>query len=145
MIICRSILNPLSKSVFRSIFPFVPVYFVELPNFLWGSPCVGYLRRTFLLRTYVRVYYKKGHTRLAVACDKVYQLLAHAYGRWFSQRILPASSTTKSGRHDIAEILLKVAFNTKNQSINQIIEIHQLNTKIRSMNGGLLNYERQYY
>ena len=28
----------------------------------------------------------------------------------------PASSTTKTGRHDIAEILLKVALNTKNQS-----------------------------
>jgi hypothetical protein len=28
-----------------------------------------------------------------------------------------ASSTTKTGRHDIAEILLKVAINTKNQSI----------------------------
>jgi hypothetical protein len=41
-----------------------------------------------------------------------YQLLAH--GRWFS----PASSTTKTGRHDIAEILLKVALSTKNQ-INQ--------------------------
>jgi hypothetical protein len=26
-----------------------------------------------------------------------------------------ASSTTKTGRHDIAEILLKVALNTKNQ------------------------------
>jgi hypothetical protein len=25
----------------------------------------------------------------------------------------PASSTTKTGRHDIAEILLKVALNTK--------------------------------
>jgi heme/copper-type cytochrome/quinol oxidase subunit 4 len=34
------------------------------------------------------------------ACDKAYQLLAH--GRWFS----PASSTTKTGRHDIAEILI---------------------------------------
>jgi hypothetical protein len=34
-------------------------------------------------------------------------------GRWFS----PASSTTKNGRHDIAKILLKVALNTKNQSI----------------------------
>jgi hypothetical protein len=41
--------------------------------------------------------------------DKVYQLLAH--GRWFSPGI-PASSTTKTGRHDIAEILLKVALNT---------------------------------
>jgi hypothetical protein len=29
----------------------------------------------------------------------------------------PASSTTKTGRHDITEILLKVALNTKNQSI----------------------------
>jgi hypothetical protein len=38
--------------------------------------------------------------------DKVYQLLAH--GRWFSPGT-PASSTTKTGRHDIAEILLKVA------------------------------------
>jgi hypothetical protein len=27
----------------------------------------------------------------------------------------PSSSTTKTGRHDIAEILLKVALNTKNQ------------------------------
>jgi hypothetical protein len=29
-----------------------------------------------------------------------------------------ASSTTKTDRHDIAEILLKVALNTKYQSIN---------------------------
>jgi hypothetical protein len=43
---------------------------------------------------------------------KVYQLLAH--GQWFSPGI-PASSTTKTGRHDIAEILLKVALNSKNQ------------------------------
>jgi hypothetical protein len=44
-------------------------------------------------------------------------LLAH--GRWFSPGI-PASSTT--GRHDIVEILLKVALNTKNQikSTNKI-------------------------
>ena len=40
------------------------------------------------------------------------KLLAH--GRWFSPGT-PASSTTKTGRHDIAEILLKVALNTKNQ------------------------------
>ena len=60
------------------------------------------------------VNYKKGCTRLAAASDKVYQLLAH--GRWFSP-VTPASSTTKTGRHDIAEILLKVTLNTKNQSI----------------------------
>jgi hypothetical protein len=34
----------------------------------------------------------------------IYQLLAH--GRWFSPGT-PAPSTTKTGRHDIAEILLK--------------------------------------
>jgi hypothetical protein len=56
------------------------------------------------------VYYKKGCTRLTAASDKVYQLLAH--GRWFSLGI-PASSTTKTGRHDIAEMLLKVALSTK--------------------------------
>jgi hypothetical protein len=58
-------------------------------------------------------------TRLAAESDKVYQLLA--LGRWFSP-YTPASSTSKTGRHDIAEILLKVALSTKksiNQSINQ--------------------------
>jgi hypothetical protein len=57
---------------------------------------------------------KKGCTRLA--SDKVYQLLAH--GRWLSPGTV-VSSTTKTGLHDIAEILLKVALNTNNQSINQ--------------------------
>jgi hypothetical protein len=56
-------------------------------------------------------------TRFAAASDKVYQLLAH--GRWLSPGTL-ASSTTKPGRHDIAEILLKVVLNTikPNQTIN---------------------------
>jgi hypothetical protein len=49
---------------------------------------------------------QKGCIRPAAASDKVYQLLAH--DRWFSSGI-PASSTTKTGRHDIAEILLKMA------------------------------------
>jgi hypothetical protein len=52
---------------------------------------------------------------MAAASDKVYQLLAH--GRWFSPGT-PASSTTKIGRHDIAEILLKVALKHQ-KSINQ--------------------------
>jgi hypothetical protein len=39
---------------------------------------------------------------------------------WFSPGI-PASSTANTDRHDIAEILLKVALNTINQSINQSI------------------------
>ena len=59
---------------------------------------------------------QKGCTRPVAASDKVYQLFAH--GRWFSPGT-PASSTTKTGRHDIAEILLKVALSTKIQ-----IQIH---------------------
>jgi hypothetical protein len=50
--------------------------------------------------------YKKGCSRLAATSDKVYQLLVD--GQWFSLGT-PASSTTKTSRHDIAEILLKVA------------------------------------
>jgi hypothetical protein len=56
--------------------------------------------------------------------DKVYRLLPH--GQWFSPGI-PASFTTKTGRHDIAEILLKVALNTKNhknQSNQESLEYH---------------------
>ena len=43
-------------------------------------------------------------TRLPAASDNVYQLLAH--GRWFS----PASSTAKTGRHDIAELFTGTCF-----------------------------------
>jgi hypothetical protein len=59
------------------------------------------------------VNYKKGCTRHTAASDKVYQLLAH--GQWFSPGT-QAPSTTKIGRHDISEILLKVALNTINQT-----------------------------
>jgi hypothetical protein len=62
---------------------------------------------------------QKGRTRFAAGSDKVYQLLSR--GRWFSPGI-PASSTTKTGRHDIAEILLKVVLNTINQSINLLVK-----------------------
>jgi hypothetical protein len=60
---------------------------------------------------------KKVHSTHS-ANDKAYRLLAQ--GRWFSPDTL-ASSTTKTGRHDIAEILLKVALNTKNQ-IKSVID-----------------------
>jgi len=49
---------------------------------------------------------QKGCTRLTG--DKVYQLFAH--GRWFS----PTSSTTKTGRHDIAESGVKHKKKIKN-------------------------------
>jgi hypothetical protein len=59
---------------------------------------------------------QKGCIRLPAASDKVYRLLA--YGRWFSPGTA-ASSTTKTGRHDIAEILLKVALKHQHIKINQ--------------------------
>ena len=45
----------------------------------------------------------------ATLCDKVCQWIAA--GRWFSPGT-PVSSTSKTDRHDITEILLKVALNT---------------------------------
>jgi hypothetical protein len=51
-------------------------------------------------------------------------LLAHV--RRFSPDT-PASSTTKTGRYDIAEILLKAALNIQKKSINQSSSIYVLN------------------
>ena len=58
----------------------------------------------------------------AVASDKAYQLLAH--GRWFS----PASSTTKIGRHDIAEISIAES-GVKHQKSNQSIFFYFMRTQ----------------
>ena len=83
-------------------------------NYVVGLPNNSY--KTITNTAWVRTRLcelQKGCTRLAAASDKAYQLLAH--GRWLSPGSL-ASSTTKTGRHDIAEILLKVALNTINQS-----------------------------
>ena len=65
------------------------------------------------------VNYQKWWNRLPTVSYKVYQLLAN--GRWFSPDI-PVSSNTKFGHHDIAEILLKVALNTKHQKIKSILK-----------------------
>jgi len=59
---------------------------------------------------------QKRNTRLTVASYIVYQLLTQ--GQWFSPGT-PASPTTKTGRHDIAEILLKVALKHQ-KSINHV-------------------------
>jgi hypothetical protein len=89
---------------------------------LWYSwtnilkPYLHYNWFDWLIDWYLVFHATLGCTRLAAANDKVDQLLAH--GRWFSPDTT-AASTTKTGRHDIAEILLKVAWNTKYQSINQ--------------------------
>jgi hypothetical protein len=59
--------------------------------------------------------------------NKAYQLLAH--GRWFSP-VTPASSTTKTGRHDIAEILLKVALSTRIQILRFYSQTRNILDKI---------------
>jgi hypothetical protein len=68
------------------------------------------------------VNYKKGTLRLAAASDKVYQLLVQ--GRWFSPGT-PASFITKTGRHDISEILLKVALSTKIRILYMFCNIYE--------------------
>ena len=65
---------------------------------------------------------QKGYTRLAAASDKVYQLFVQ--GRWFSPGT-PASFITKTGRHDISEILLKVALSTKIRILYMFCNIYE--------------------
>ena len=72
-------------------------YFRQKHHFKTFITLTVYIRRGFPTSF---VSYKKGCTRLANASNKVYQLLAQ--DRWFSPGT-PASSTTKTGRHDIAE------------------------------------------
>jgi hypothetical protein len=76
---------------------------------------------------------------LAIASDKVYQLLVH--GRWFSPGT-PASSTTKTGRHDIVEILLKVALKLQ-KSINlyKYVYIYILLTGIFSVSSSVMDFQ----
>jgi len=52
--------------------------------------------------------------RCTTLCDKVCQWLATC--RWFSPDS-PVSSINKTDRHDITEILLKVALNTTKQAL----------------------------
>jgi hypothetical protein len=72
--------------------------------------------------------------------SKVYQLLAQ--GWWFSPGT-PASSTTKTGRHDITEILLRVAlkhqtsksinplFSKSTQEVFSVKEVHTFSVAVK--------------
>jgi hypothetical protein len=59
---------------------------------------------------------KRFENMISILSSKVYQLFAH--GRWFSPGT-PAFSSTKTGRHDMTEILLKVALSTIKQTNKQ--------------------------
>jgi hypothetical protein len=52
------------------------------------------------------------NTHIYLYINTTITIIYLAHGRWFSPGT-PASSTTKTGRHDIAEILLKVALHNQ--------------------------------
>jgi len=88
------------------------IYFVKGPSWSWsyGSWIYNYLCYQCLspLMLWVRILLRRDVLD-TILCDIVYQWLAT--GRMFS-RDTPISSTNKTDRHDITEILLKVAVNT---------------------------------
>jgi hypothetical protein len=70
-----------------------------------------------IITNVVRIPLRRGVLNTTL-CDKVCQRLAT--GQWFS----PVSSTNKTDRHDITEILLKVALNTITLTPNPNIYIY---------------------
>jgi hypothetical protein len=78
----------------------------------YGSWIYNYLCNQFLsaLTLWVRTTLRRGELNTTL-CDKVFQWLVT--GRWFSPGS-PVSSTNKTDRHDLTEILLKVSINTIN-------------------------------
>jgi hypothetical protein len=76
----------------------------------YGGWIYNYLCKQCLssLTLWVRIPLRRGLLNTTL-CDYVCQWLSA--GHWFSPGT-PVSSTNKSDRHDIAEILLKVALNT---------------------------------
>ena len=74
-------------------------------NWIYNYLCNQYLSP---LKLWVRTPFVYS---IQTLCDKVCQWLAA--GRWLSP-CTPVSSTNKTDRHDINEILLKVALNTMN-------------------------------
>ena len=84
-------------------------------SWIYNYLCTQYLSPQTL---WVRIPLKRGVLD-AKLCDKVCQTLA---GRWFSPGT-PVSSTNKTDRHDIPEMLLKVALNTITLTLT-IIHIH---------------------
>ena len=98
-----------NPSIFSNIMVSLPADFL-FPSWTWshGSWIYNYLCHQCLspLMLWGRISIR---ARCTTLCDKVCQRLAT--GRWFSPGP-PVSSINKPDRHDIAEILLKVALNT---------------------------------
>ena len=84
-----------------------------------GSWIYNYLCNQCLspLTLWVRIPLRRG-VLVTTLCDKVCQWLST--GRWFSP-CTPVSSTNKTDRHNITEILLEVALNTIAPNPNTLI------------------------
>jgi hypothetical protein len=101
---------------FRRVVISVVFILIQLRNHCWsrsyGSWIYNYLCNQCLspVMLWVRISIR---ARCTTLCDKVCQWFAT--GRWFSPGP-PVSSTNKTDRHDITEILLKVALNTTKQT-----------------------------
>ena len=80
--------------------------------------------------------------RCTILCDQVCQ--RHATGCWFSP-VPSVSSNNKTDRHDITEILLRVALNTIKQRSKQTNRsvLNNDYTSYRKMSIGVLNAENQ--
>ena len=106
-----------SISQVQSYLPFLKTTLLLINLWSW-SYCIwiyNYLCYQCLspLTLWVRTPLRRGELDTTL-CDKICQWLAT--GRWFSL-CSPLSSTNKTDRDDIPEILLKVVLNTINQTI----------------------------
>ena len=82
----------------------------------------------------IRAYHHSITARCTTLCDKVCQWFAT--GQWFSPGT-PVSSTNKTDRHNIAEILLKVALSTIKQTNKQTNKQTSKHKHIYLMQGGV--------
>jgi hypothetical protein len=106
MIVCYWKLNKYALTTKRIEGPSLPwSYGSWIYNYLWNQ-CIS------PLKLWVRTPLRRGVLD-TIVCDKACQLLATC--GWFS----PVSSTNKTDRHDIYDILLEVTINTikPNQAI----------------------------
>ena len=92
--------------------------FLQVGNRQYNTSIYYFLRLIYWLtdRTSMLWVLISNRMRCTTLCDKVCQWLATS--RWFSPGP-PVSSTKKSDRHDITEILLEVALNTIKQTNTQ--------------------------
>ena len=96
---------------------------------LYGSSIYNYLCNRCLSPMMLLVQIPL-RARCTTLCDKVCQWLAA--GRWFSPGT-PVSSTNKTDRRDITEILWKVSLNTINLFVNRKFKSWPLTRDVYSL------------